>query len=105
VKLSPRWVISGQTKVKVTAAYEISEKFFGYEYDWDKKRKRIFLDCHGDAEEVVCHLLLPSGSQARRVSAGREEIEFQNEMVEKSPYVDFVLSESKSRIEVDYINV
>jgi len=105
VKLSPRWVISGQTKVKVTAAYEISEKFFGYEYDWDKKRKKIFLDCHGDAEEVCWHLLLPRGSQAGKVSAGGKEIEFHNEMIEKSPYVDFILSEPKNRIEVDYVNI
>jgi hypothetical protein len=49
----------------------------------------IQLDVQSDQAEILFHILLPKDAEANSVSAGGNDTDFQNTVVQDSPYVDF----------------
>lgn len=87
VQLSPRWEAAGVNDAEVRASYACSGAHLGYSYR--KRGNRILLDVHSTGSEIHFHVLLPEGFEAASVRVGSKDVEFRNDKIQNSPYVDF----------------
>ncbi len=101
VQLSPRWVAAEMAEAEVRVEYQCSAANLGYTF-WHKK-DLICLDVRTSQSKILFHVLVPKDFEGKSVSVGGKDIEFQNRLIEKSPYVDFcaeVLGESSIKIQL-----
>ena len=87
VQLSPRWVSAEVEEAEVQVEYGCSGACLGYFFR--HSGDQISLEVHSDQSEILFHVLLPQDFEASSVRVGGKETEFQNEMIQHSPYVDF----------------
>jgi hypothetical protein len=87
VQLSPRWVSAEVEEAEVRVEYGCSGANLGYSFR--QKGDQIFLEVRTPRSEILFHVLLPKGFEARSVSVGGRDAEFQMSLIEESLYVDF----------------
>ena len=87
VQLSPRWVAAEVDEAEVQVAYKCSGEKIAYSFQ--HVGDQICLDVRSSRSEIFFHVLLPRDFKAESVKVGGKDAEFQNRLVEKSPYVDF----------------
>jgi hypothetical protein len=87
IRLSPRWVSTDVEEAEVQVAYECSGEKMAYSFK--NIGDQICLDVRAAQSEILFHVLLPKDFEANSVSVGGNDTEFQNRMIENSPYVDF----------------
>jgi hypothetical protein len=101
VQLSPRWISAGVEQAEVRVEYASSGAHLGYSFCL--KEDQIRVDVQTDQAEILFHVLLPRDFEASSVKVGGTETDFQNEMIQNSPYVDFrssVLAEASVKIQL-----
>ena len=90
VSFSPRLLVAGIADGSATIEYAASGANFSYEYSLDQKKNILTLKYSGNnIREVSCHVLLPPGMKAVKVTQSRKPLPFKNETLRKSPYVNF----------------
>jgi hypothetical protein len=87
VRLSPRWVVTGEQECHACVAYGASGASFEYSFGHNDAANTIELELHGTATTHL-HLLLPAGSKATSLLVNGKKKQFVNNKVEDSPYVD-----------------
>jgi hypothetical protein len=87
VQLSPRWVSAEVEEAEVQVEYGCSGGKIAYSFQL--KRDHIYLDVQSDHSEILFHVLLPKGFEAKYVRVGGKETNYENRKIENSPYVDF----------------
>jgi hypothetical protein len=87
VRLSPRWAAAGVEEAEVQACYECSGASIGYFVR--RSGDQVVLDVRSPQADILFHVLLPLGFQAKVVKLNGKEHGFQNNRIENSPYVDF----------------
>ncbi len=92
-RIAPRWAATESNKAEVTLHYPASDGYVSYRYKNEPQKRRLTLDITGSFENARLHCLLPKGKKARRVTAGKREISFENTRIEQSNYADFSLDE------------
>jgi hypothetical protein len=98
-RVSPRWLAAGVTEAEVKVGYAASGRSIGYRFSAGEDHIGLVLSAEGS--EVLCHVLLPAGSEAAAVSLCGEEVPHQNFTVKESPYVDFnVRVEAEAGVEI-----
>ncbi len=101
VQLSPRWLSAGVKEAEVQVEYGCSCARLGYFFR--QKADQICLDVQSDRSEILFHVLLPEDFGATSVRVGGKTADFQNVMIQNSPYVDFsfeVLGEVAIKIQL-----
>ena len=101
VQLSPRWVAADVKEAEIQVEYGCSGARLGYFYR--NKGDQICVDVRSDQSEILFHVLLPQDFNAISVRAGGKETDFQNILIQNSPYVDFnvdVLGENSIEIQM-----
>ena len=68
-------------------SYEASDAAIGYVFR--RKGDEVVLEVEAAETDALFHVLLPAGTEARSVTVQRERIDYRNQVVENSPYVDF----------------
>ncbi len=94
VQLSPRWVAADVHEAEVQVAYRSSGEKIAYYFR--QKKDEICLDVRSSRSTIFFHVLLPRDFNADSVEVGGKDSEFQNCLIEKSPYVDFCAEVSGS---------
>jgi hypothetical protein len=100
-QISPRWGAADIQEADVRVAYDCSGHFLGYSYR--QKGDQIVLDVQSSQSEILFHVLLPEGFEAKSVIVGGKDTDFQNNKIQDSPYVDFrsgVLDEVSIKIQL-----
>ncbi len=92
VRVAPRWAATESTHNSVTLHYPASDGYCAYDYRLDIKKKTLTLDLTGSFDELEVHCLLPGSAKARQVLVDGEEALFENNRIEKSNYVDFIVN-------------
>jgi len=87
VQISPRWVAAEVDETEVQVAYKCSGEKIAYSFQ--HVGDQICLDVQSSQSEILFHVLLPRDFKAESVKVGGKDTEYQNRLVEKSPYVDF----------------
>jgi hypothetical protein len=87
VRISPRWVAAGCREARACAVYGASGANIGYVFEQDVEKKTLALEIVGTAG-VSLHLLLPSGTRAKKLTVDGKPVAHKNSKVEQSPYVD-----------------
>ena len=87
VQLSPRWVAAGVEEAEVQVVYKSSGEKIAYSFR--QKGDHICLDIQSSQSEILFHVLLPQDFEANSVRVGGKDTDFQNKMIQNSPYVDF----------------
>ena len=101
VKLSPRWAVTEEKKVKATISYEVSNAHCSYEYSLNENG--ITIDWQGNnTREIHFHVLLPRDRQVIEVSKNNRLLTFQKERVEGSSYVNFKVENSFGKVIIKY---
>jgi hypothetical protein len=91
--LSPRWTSAAADSVSVTVTLPASNGYVAYQYRHHADKKVIDLILTGSGNEVHGHVLLPGGaSTADRVTVDGVPAPFRILNIERSVYVDFILS-------------
>lgn len=103
VRLSPRWIITGNKKAEVTVRYGASNGYFAYLYEHQDVKRIVRLITTGSGSSIDFHLLLPQRRKADRVVIDGRTIKFINETVEQSNYVNFSIDTINNfNVEVRY---
>ncbi len=101
VRLCPRWAAAGVTSAEARAGYEVSGVSAGYAYE--ERADSIRLQIEAPGSTVALHLLLPEGARARAVTGPGGPIEFSEESVRASRYVDATLQINKAaEVRIDF---
>lgn len=95
VKVSPRWIITGEKTVSVRIEYGASGAYLDYIFELNEKNKEIKLVWTGNAYKVNFHVLLPQNTLAREVVVKGKPVKFRNIIIEKSHYVDFEVKKAQ----------
>jgi hypothetical protein len=88
VRLSPRWISADVQEAEIQAVYDCSGEKIAYSFK--NLGDQICLDVRAAQSEILFHILLPKDLEANSVSVGGKDTDFQNKMIENSPYVDFI---------------
>ena len=87
VRLSPRWIATGQVDAQVRCVYGASGASVGYDYHHDAAAHVITLEITGDAA-VDLHVMLPAGTEGRKVTCNGRTITANAGMIRESSYVN-----------------
>lgn len=102
VKVSPRWTITKEKDIKVTARYRVNKSYFAYRMEVESKKMKI--EYTGSGERAKFHILLPKGRRGREVIWKGKSLRFKEEKIEESTYLNFLLPiKGVNLIEVFYI--
>jgi hypothetical protein len=88
--VAPRWLAAGVEEAEVAVGYECSGHGIGYEFR--ARPSRIVLDVAAAGSDIRFHVLLPPGSEPRRVTRDGHDVSFRPVTVEQSGYADFEAS-------------
>ena len=97
VRLSHRWVVTGEQESHACLAYGASGASFEYSFGHNDAANTIELELHGTATTHL-HLLLPAGSKATSLLVNGKKKQFVNNKVEDSPYVDADIEVKKKAV-------
>ena len=93
VNLSPRWIAAGVEQAETIVCYPASGGYMAYRYCYDPQKLQIEITLTGSGEACNCHVLLPETIRnVSKVKVGNELVTFTLGKVEKSRYVDFIVS-------------
>ena len=104
LRLSPRWVATGEDAAEVRVGYPASGAGFGYTYRHDRTAKTITLELTGDAE-VALNVLLPEGASAAQVRCDGTPVTTALHREDASPYAQAAVrvhGARPARVEVAY---
>ena len=90
VQLSPRWVAANVDEAEVRVGYEASDGFL--KYDYVQRNQHIFIAVESSGADLNCHILVPEGMIGNTVVVNGKAVDFENELIEKSRYVNFFAS-------------
>ena len=85
--VAPRWLAAGMDEAEVSVGYECSGR--GVEYQLRVRPDRILLQVVAPGSDVLFHVLLPQGADARATTRDGHDIQFRTVSVEQSRYADF----------------
>lgn len=104
VVVAPRWVITGEKKVKVVARYGPSSAYVGYIFSHNEERKSLEIELFSSGTLPHFHILMPAGRKVREVRVDGRVIPFSGSKVEQSLYCDFSLNQpvEKTKIAIKY---
>jgi hypothetical protein len=88
VKISPRWILSGETEAWVRASYAASKAGFAYHWRHEEESRRIRIELEAVDASVDIHVLLPERTSPKRVLWGGRENTHASQDVEGSRYVN-----------------
>ncbi|MFH1903372.1 MAG: GH116 family glycosyl hydrolase [Candidatus Omnitrophota bacterium] len=89
IKVSPRWAATDRTDVRVFARYAAAETYFAYHIYINAGQKNILMEYCGSGRFVDLHVLLPGKCQVESVMIDNQPVEFREENIEESVYVNF----------------
>lgn len=102
VRLSPRWVATGEDDADVRVSYAASGAAFGYAYRRDRAAKTIALEIDGDAE-VALSVLLPEDATTAQIRCDGRDVETAVRREDASPYAEAaVTARGRTTVEVTY---
>lgn len=86
VLCAPRWIAAGVNTVRAVSAYPVSNAYFGYRQEWNKKQTRLRLCFSGTGDAARFRILLPPRRRVERVCLDGKSVPFRMERVESSRY-------------------
>jgi len=94
VRLSPRWLIDDIFNAEVNIKYCASNASFYYKYTCKEDEIQLVIDSH--ASNINCHILIPSGKKVKKLVVDGKMQKFDDETIEKSNYVNFIIEFGKA---------
>lgn len=103
IDFSPRFVVTHYKELRYITGYECSGVYVDVRFVIKDQGMRY--DIYSDTEQVNAHVLLPEGKVCEKVLVNGKEVDFTNNQVANSAYVDFVIIEKgKKTMEIIFNN-
>jgi hypothetical protein len=100
-RIAPRWPAAGVDRAEIRVGYAASGAAIGYTFR--SAADHIVLEVEAPGSDVEFHVLLPEQAGAKTVTLDGRQHAFENQVVEKSRYADFTVTNcSKAVIRIQW---